>query len=67
MPVYEYRCPKCKKEIELTQRITEMQAPICCEDNCNVEMTRMISTTSFSLKGSGWTPNFAEEKNKRRR
>jgi putative FmdB family regulatory protein len=51
--VYEYRCPKCAKNVELDQHLGD-PAPICCEENCNIEMERIISKTSFVLKGSGW-------------
>jgi len=54
MPIYEYRCPKCKKIVELQQSIKEKVAPLCCEEDCNIEMEPLISMTSFALKGSGW-------------
>lgn len=55
MPVYQFRCLKCKKEIEIQCKITESQQPLCCEEGCDgIEMERIISSTGFILKGSSW-------------
>jgi putative FmdB family regulatory protein len=51
MPIYEYRCPKCGT-FETTQRITEPALKRC--PTCKSKVERMISATSFVLKGSGW-------------
>jgi putative FmdB family regulatory protein len=53
MPVYEYRCGKCGHEFEEIQRITEdpiRKCPRCGKP----AVERLISKTSFVLKGSGW-------------
>jgi putative FmdB family regulatory protein len=56
MPVYEFRCLKCRRTIELQMSINDETAPVCCEPGCDgqQEMERIISTTSFALKGQGW-------------
>ena len=51
MPIYEYDCQECGV-FEVTQRITESQLTIC--PNCKGDVHRLISLTSFVLKGSGW-------------
>ena len=51
MPIYEYKCPKCG-EFEVTQRITENALKKC--PTCKSKVERMLSRTSFILKGSGW-------------
>ncbi|HVO26658.1 MAG TPA: zinc ribbon domain-containing protein [Candidatus Margulisiibacteriota bacterium] len=51
MPIYEYRCRKCG-EFEVTQRITEPPLARC--PTCRGKVTKLISNTSFQLKGSGW-------------
>jgi putative FmdB family regulatory protein len=51
MPIYEYRCPQCGI-FEATQRITE--SPLITCPTCGSEVHRLISLTSFVLKGSGW-------------
>lgn len=51
MPIYEYSCPKCG-EFEVTQRITEDALKKC--PTCKSKVRKLISNTSFQLKGSGW-------------
>jgi putative FmdB family regulatory protein len=51
MPIYEYKCPKCGT-FETMQRITEPALKRC--PTCKSKVERMISNTSFVLKGSGW-------------
>jgi putative FmdB family regulatory protein len=52
MPVYEYKCTKCGEQFEVTQRITDTPLTIC--NICGGELKRLITNTSFVLKGSGW-------------
>lgn len=51
MPIYEYHCPRCG-EFEVTQRITEEALKRC--PTCRSKVKKLISQTSFQLKGSGW-------------
>lgn len=51
MPIYEYRCEKCGV-FEETQRITDPALERC--PSCRRKVQRLISSTSFQLKGSGW-------------
>jgi len=51
MPIYEYRCDRCGV-FEITQRITEPTLGAC--PTCHGTVARLISATSFQLKGSGW-------------
>ncbi|GIW43996.1 MAG: hypothetical protein KatS3mg077_1278 [Candidatus Binatia bacterium] len=51
MPIYEYLCPKCG-EFEVTQRITEDPLKRC--PTCRSKVQKLISASSFQLKGSGW-------------
>lgn len=52
MPIYEYKCKKCGKEYELFQRITEPELTSC--KFCKGPTKKLISRTTFHLKGSGW-------------
>jgi putative FmdB family regulatory protein len=52
MPVYEYECLKCKKRHEIMQKITEHPLTDC--PDCGGKMKKMISATTFVLKGTGW-------------
>jgi putative FmdB family regulatory protein len=53
MPVYEYYCQACDHEWEREQRISEDPVKSC--PKCKARKAkRLISRTSFVLKGSGW-------------
>lgn len=51
MPVYEYSCAKCGT-FEVSQRITDKPLRRC--PSCSAKVQKLISSTSFHLKGSGW-------------
>jgi len=51
MPIYEYQCHKCGT-FEVTQRITEKPLGKC--PTCKGKVKKLISNTSFQLKGTGW-------------
>jgi putative FmdB family regulatory protein len=51
MPIYEYHCGKCG-DFEVMQRISD--APLTTCPTCRRKVTKLISSTSFQLKGSGW-------------
>jgi putative FmdB family regulatory protein len=53
MPLYEYECPT-HGHMEVQQRITEDALKICPVDQCGQPVRKLISNTSFALKGSGW-------------
>jgi putative FmdB family regulatory protein len=52
MPIYEYVCKNCDKQIEVIQKITEAPLTVC--PDCKGRLRKMISNTSFVLKGTGW-------------
>jgi len=52
MPIYEYRCNSCHDEFEVTQKITD--APLTACPKCDGAVEKLISQSSFVLKGSGW-------------
>jgi putative FmdB family regulatory protein len=51
VPIYEYLCVKCG-EFEVTQRITDEPLKRC--PTCRGKVQKLISASSFQLKGSGW-------------
>jgi putative FmdB family regulatory protein len=51
MPTYEYRCAKCGI-FEVSQRISDPPLKKC--PTCKSKPERLISHSSFILKGSGW-------------
>jgi putative FmdB family regulatory protein len=58
MPLYEYKCPHCKTTIEKLQTGFTALNIICrkcvAEDKKQIEMKRILSRSSFLLKGDGW-------------
>ena len=52
MPIYEYKCKKCGKEYEIFQGITDSNLTSC--KFCKGPTQKLISRTTFHLKGSGW-------------
>ena len=51
MPVYEYKCKKCNKQFEVSQKITDASLKEC--SSCGGELKKLITSSSFVLKGSG--------------
>ena len=56
MPIYEYACKKCDEEFEVSQRITDetLKRYLCPYCAKRTSVTKLISRSSFHLKGSGW-------------
>ncbi|MBI3813175.1 MAG: zinc ribbon domain-containing protein [Nitrospinae bacterium] len=52
MPIYEYECTKCSDNFEITQKITDKPLKKCSK--CGGKLQKIISNTSFVLKGTGW-------------
>lgn len=52
MPIYEYQCRKCGRQFEAFQNITEPDLKTC--KFCKGKVQKMMSLSSFSLKGTGW-------------
>ncbi|MBL8787998.1 MAG: zinc ribbon domain-containing protein [Deltaproteobacteria bacterium] len=53
MPIYEYRCDACGQSEEAMQKMSDAPLKLCA--SCGQEaLQRVMSRTSFVLKGSGW-------------
>ena len=52
MPIYEYSCGKCGEVVEKIQQFSD--PPLKRHSGCGGSMTKLISQSSFQLKGSGW-------------
>ncbi len=52
MPIYEYECQKCGKITEAMQKFSD--PPLCHCEHCSGEMRKLLSMSTFHLKGSGW-------------
>ncbi len=52
MPIYEYQCTKCGEVFEAFQKINDKPLNHC--KFCNGPVEKLISHSSFQLKGGGW-------------
>jgi putative FmdB family regulatory protein len=52
MPIYEYQCSDCGNQFELRQKFSDEPATEC--PKCGGTIQKLISQSSFALKGSGW-------------
>jgi putative FmdB family regulatory protein len=52
MPIYEYECRGCSTVFEIFQRMAE-EPLLTCPD-CSGPVKKLVSMSSFKLKGGGW-------------
>ncbi len=52
MPIYEYECQKCNKVTEAWQNVSDEPLTSC--PDCHGSLKKLISSSSFQLKGGGW-------------
>ena len=56
MPLYEYQCPECGN-FEIVQKFSDAPielCPHCQQRGADNKVTKLLSSPSFHLKGSGW-------------
>ena len=54
MPIYEYKCTKCGKELEVMHKVNDPAPAECPECHEKGTFEKLVSRTSFQLKGGGW-------------
>ncbi len=53
MPIYEYACPDCGHKFDEIQKFSDPAITVC--PKCaQANVKKLISQTSFILKGGGW-------------
>ena len=52
MPIYEYQCTACGEIEEAIQKFSDKPLTSC--KHCSGKLTKLISQSSFHLKGTGW-------------
>ena len=52
MPIYEYECTQCGQTFEAMQKISDKPLSKC--EHCSGKLHKLISQSSFHLKGTGW-------------
>ena len=64
MPIYEYQCQECGHQLEAIQKVAD-QPLVECPSCKNPELKKLVSASSFRLKGSGWYETDFKTKNKK--
>ena len=54
MPIYNYSCKNCSAEFEKILSVSERDLPLTCPECDSAEVFRVVSKSTFSLKGNGW-------------
>ena len=52
MPIYEYKCTECEFQFERIQKFTDLPIKLCPQ--CSGDVEKLLSLSSFHLKGNGW-------------
>ena len=52
MPIYEYECTQCAKIEEIFQKYSDKPLVKC--QHCGGKLQKLISQSTFHLKGTGW-------------
>jgi len=52
MPIYEYECTQCGEIEEVFQKFSDKPLKKC--RHCSGKLHKLISQSTFHLKGSGW-------------
>jgi putative FmdB family regulatory protein len=52
MPIYEYQCGSCGATVEAIQKFSDPPLTQC--EKCAGPLSKLVSRTSFQLKGTGW-------------
>ncbi len=52
MPIYEYACMQCGEIDEVIQKFSDKPLKKC--KHCSGKLQKLISHSSFHLKGTGW-------------
>ena len=64
MPIYEYQCDNCDHKLECMQKINDdplLTCPECGKDS----LRKLMSASSFRLKGTGWYASDFKDKPKK--
>lgn len=54
MPIYEYGCEKCGHTFERLQKVSDEPVSECPGCSASGAVKKLVSRTSFVLKGGGW-------------
>ena len=56
MPIHDYKCSTCGKEVELLVKFSDADDQLCgCAEGVKIDKVDKIYTPAFQLVGRGWT------------
>ncbi|MCB1853298.1 MAG: zinc ribbon domain-containing protein [Pseudomonadales bacterium] len=64
MPIYEYQCQSCGKELEALQKISDDPLQDCPECG-KPALKKKVTAAAFRLKGGGWYETDFKTSNKK--
>lgn len=64
MPIYEYVCARCDGTIEVMQKVSDPAPNPCPSCGAGESLTKIVSRSSFQLKGGGWYADLYSSTNK---
>lgn len=64
MPIYEYECNQCGKIEEAIQKFSD--APLTTCKHCSGSLSKLVSHSSFHLRGGGWYADGYGEKSQKK-
>jgi len=64
MPIYEYVCKQCGKLTDVLQKLNDPAPDACPSCGAKWPLEKVISRTSFVLKGGGWYSDLYGSKKK---
>ena len=67
MPIYEYQCRACGKQMEFIQRASEALKSDCPQCGETDSLKKLISSPAIQFKGSGWYLTDYSDKGKKNR
>ena len=63
MPIYEYECTKCGNIEEALQKFSDNPLTKC--NHCSGKLHKLVSQSTFHLKGTGWYVTDYADKSKK--
>jgi putative FmdB family regulatory protein len=55
LPLYEYKCKKCRRRVEKIRKFSDPPLTTC--ESCGGELEQLLSSPAIRFKGSGWYIN----------
>jgi putative FmdB family regulatory protein len=52
LPLYEYRCAKCRSQFEKIRKFSDPPLTKC--EKCGGKLEHLLSSPAFQFKGTGW-------------